>query len=531
MTSAGSNRTASALERPFERADTLIASALFLFGLILYVVTLAPSVLWGDSGEFQVISAAGGLAHASGYPIYLIIGKLFTFLPFGSIAYRVNLLSAVSGASAGAGIYFLSKALGSRRVFAAIAAVAFLINPLIWWQSVIAEVYMTTAAFFVGFLLCAVMWRRERSPRWLLAGAVLGGLCFGLHHTVVLTLPAVLLYLAFSKAKGKEWGIALLGAAGGLLISLVTYVALASANAKTSSINSIKWSASAYNTTTESFGSPLAQVKFLVLAKQWSQNVFHIDPALAKSSSTWYWNETISDFGWVVTILAIVGIIGMFATRKRTKDVILLLGSWLILFYFILTFNPFDLEVDFIPTYTLVAVFAALGLQFLQELISRKPVLAGSARPITAVAACLAVVIGSWSILGGSLNALSKGRPDFLTEIRRVYPYPIEEPDKPLDYGKDVVSRVEDGALIVTQWHYLYPCYYAGYFEQNKTNIEVVEAVPFGSKHMSDSLREYIRTSCDKRPVYVTTVPRIIADQYDFIPVTGRFPLYRLRPR
>ena len=48
----------------------------FLAAFLIYARTVAPNVLFGDSGEFQVISATGGLAHASGYPIYLALGKL-----------------------------------------------------------------------------------------------------------------------------------------------------------------------------------------------------------------------------------------------------------------------------------------------------------------------------------------------------------------------------------------------------------------------------------------------------------------------
>ncbi|NJL71573.1 MAG: DUF2723 domain-containing protein [Candidatus Competibacteraceae bacterium] len=64
----------------------------------VYWFTLAPTVSGEDSGELIIAAHTLGVAHPSGYPLWCLLGKLFTFIPFGSIAWRVNLLSAVFGA-------------------------------------------------------------------------------------------------------------------------------------------------------------------------------------------------------------------------------------------------------------------------------------------------------------------------------------------------------------------------------------------------------------------------------------------------
>lgn len=62
----------------------------------LYLPTLAPGLLYGDSAELQTLAQTLGLTHPTGYPVYVLIARLFVALvPLGSIAYRVNLLSAV----------------------------------------------------------------------------------------------------------------------------------------------------------------------------------------------------------------------------------------------------------------------------------------------------------------------------------------------------------------------------------------------------------------------------------------------------
>ena len=134
-------RPAKARERAFDHRDLIIAGLLFLVAFLVYVRTLAPDVLFGDSGEFQVVARTGGLAHTTGYPIYLLIARLFTYLPFGSIAYNVNLLSAFMGAIAVGELFLIGRALGIRATYAIAAAVFLFINPIFWWQSVIAKVY------------------------------------------------------------------------------------------------------------------------------------------------------------------------------------------------------------------------------------------------------------------------------------------------------------------------------------------------------------------------------------------------------
>src|SRR5689334_20638264 len=82
------------------RLPLLVAAVTALTAFILYLRTLAPSVLVGDSGEFQFTGAILGVPHPTGYPLYTLLNKLFSFLPVGDVAYRVNLGSAVYAALA-----------------------------------------------------------------------------------------------------------------------------------------------------------------------------------------------------------------------------------------------------------------------------------------------------------------------------------------------------------------------------------------------------------------------------------------------
>ncbi len=88
--------------------DPLVASGVGLVALALYLRTLAPGLLWGDPGEFQFAAWLAGLAHPTGYPLYLILGWLWTHaLPWGDPAWRMNLFSAAWGGVA-VGLVYLT---------------------------------------------------------------------------------------------------------------------------------------------------------------------------------------------------------------------------------------------------------------------------------------------------------------------------------------------------------------------------------------------------------------------------------------
>src|ERR671918_1880816 len=101
---------------PLLKSDVLLAVLIGISALALYVRTLAPSLLWGDSAEFQTLSYTLGMTHPSGYMTQIMLGKLFTYIPVDNIAYRVNLMSAFFGALAVADTYLIVRLLGGGRI-------------------------------------------------------------------------------------------------------------------------------------------------------------------------------------------------------------------------------------------------------------------------------------------------------------------------------------------------------------------------------------------------------------------------------
>ena len=155
-----------------------------------------------DSPMLQAAVAVLGVGHPTGYPTYTMLTHLFTYLPVGDVAYRVNLASAAYGVAAVAAIYAAGLLLSRRVVAAAAGALAFGFSEAFWSQAVIAEVYTLNALFVALVLLSLLLWRERREDRILLAAGFLAGLSLTHHLSSGLLVPAGLVFVAL-----VDWGV------------------------------------------------------------------------------------------------------------------------------------------------------------------------------------------------------------------------------------------------------------------------------------------------------------------------------------
>lgn len=135
--------------------------AVFLGTLALYCITMPNYVTMEDSGEFITSAFKRGIPHPPGYPLYVWIGHLFTYLPFGTVAYRIHLFSAVFAAAAAGLLTLIALRLRVGSTAAVLAGLAFALSRTFWSQAVIAEVYALNAFFF--FLLLWIALRLHES--------------------------------------------------------------------------------------------------------------------------------------------------------------------------------------------------------------------------------------------------------------------------------------------------------------------------------------------------------------------------------
>jgi len=186
-----------------------------LLPLAIYLPDLSPYVGRADTFEFQVVAPRLGIAHPSGYPLYILIGKLFSLLPFGTPAWRVNLSSAVCAALAsgvlflaisewGMGNYELRITNGELRManpqflIPLLAALTLAFSPTLWSRAIEAEVYALNALLTALGVWLAVRRATGKvsSSRALLLFGLLTGVAMASHVTLgalaFLALPLLL---------------------------------------------------------------------------------------------------------------------------------------------------------------------------------------------------------------------------------------------------------------------------------------------------------------------------------------------------
>lgn len=239
-------------DRPFrpwflQKQDFWWALGVFVVSFILYLLTLTPRICAGDSGELTTAIYNLGAAHPPGYPLYTMLGKVFTYIPVGTIAYRVNLLSAFFGALTIPFLFlFLVKLLQTSldrlsplrdRTIAATGGLLFALGQTMWSQAVMAEVYTLNIVFAPLLLLSILSWQERvflslqrgvpaYGERLLLLFALLLGMSFTNHLLLVGYMFPLLVFigLVFLMIRPRVQGdpVALEKGVAGLVVMLVS---------------------------------------------------------------------------------------------------------------------------------------------------------------------------------------------------------------------------------------------------------------------------------------------------------------------
>jgi len=183
------------------RVQAAIIAAL---ALAVYLRTLAPTVMWYDMGEFATAAYVLGIAHNTGYPLLMILGKLFTYLPVGDIAYRVNLLSAVCAALTVMVLYWIVFELTTRRTAAALAAFTLAFSSTLWSNATWATSYDLNAFLTILILWLMLRWRQTARPGYLQAAALTFGLSLG-NHRLILTVALAAAFLIWREYRQGRW--------------------------------------------------------------------------------------------------------------------------------------------------------------------------------------------------------------------------------------------------------------------------------------------------------------------------------------
>lgn len=492
------------------RLDPALPPALFITALALYLRTLAPSLLYGDSAEFQTIAYTLGLGHPTGYPVYVLFAKLFTFLPIGEIAWRVNFFSAFCAALTVTIIFLIDCQLGAASIPALFGALTLAVAPLFWKQAAIAEVYAPGAAFLALVFYAVLRWRETKASRWLFLAGLLGGLSLGIHATVALSGLAILLYLALSTRQRANWLHAILGALTGSILSLAAFILLDTLDAPAGYFNTVvRPSLSVWSLTPADFDSTFEHLSFLLFPPQFKGQFFNV-PSVEIIARL---KDFAAQASWYLD-LAFLGFVALLIPRKETpsrwREAVLLMLAFATFLTFAVTYNVYDFYVFYIPALLVLAVSIGLGANAIVKAFALIPKLP---RFVPTVLAVLILVAGLYLFRNVVVSSWKERIPPGLEDWEVPY---FTSPAEVRGEVEQLAEKLEDNAIVFTDWDHAYRLYYVTHVIQGRTRLDFHETFPQeGVSQLAESALGYIEANLSAgRPIYFSERPSQLAARF-----------------
>ena len=355
------------------RADWLQAAIVSTALFLLYALTSPRTVAGEDDGLFILSSYYLGIEHAPGYPLFTLLGKLFSLLPFGSVAYRVHLASAFFGALSGGACWLCARALLERRLAAYLAAAGLAFSQVFWSQAIIAEVYTLNTFFFLLLTYLGLQARRQALP-WM---AFIFGLSLSNHWPLTLLAAPGFALLVYPQLRQQVNRLPLL--IGLMLLGLAPYAWMVF----------LSW-----GPTPISYYGPL---------QSWSE-IWHFVSRAAyaevdvRPSSGWldrvkffgFVGEQLAlQFVFVGAALAVVGCAVQWRALGRRVSAFLVaaflgptVGLVLLLGFDYDAFQKHMFHVYPLPAYAVVGLWMALGFTWLAERYAVRPAMAQGAAAV-----------------------------------------------------------------------------------------------------------------------------------------------------
>jgi tetratricopeptide (TPR) repeat protein len=365
----------------------------FVAAFALFAVAAAPGLYLRDSGELTTAAFTLGVAHETGFALWCLVAKAAALVPVGEVALRVNLLSALAGATTAWLAFRAVRALAPDEpaaVAAGIGAAALTAAGLTMFRAAtVAEVYAPTAAALAWTLgLWAAAARGERRAG--LALALVGGLSLGLHaHVRLLVGPAAIGLGLWRLRRGDRWPL-VAPTAVALGAAIVAYLPLRAARAPAANWGDPR-----------TVGGVVAHLSAARIRRAFAGEMFHdVGAHLSAFASL-----TEGQLGVMAILFALGGLAWLLRDRaRRPLGVILalvLVGDAL----YSAALNPMaldDLQVGH-PTALVLAIAAGAGvLAAARRLGAAAPWAAGAMAVLLCAPAALADVDGKLGLDGAA---------------------------------------------------------------------------------------------------------------------------------
>lgn len=488
--------------RALARSSLLVLALLML--PIVYGLTMARSVVFGDPTEYTFVAHILGIAHPPGYAFYTVLGKLFQMLmPLGDVAWRMHLLSAVVATFAAIFVFGTVRA-AARLLFpatgvtfdaattaAVFAGLTFGLAADVWQHAIHANPHIITAAFLSANLFLLTRWAAEdaASPRWLYLFSLSAGLGVTHHPLTVMSFPAYALFILLARPSiWREWrtwagmiACALLG------LAVWLYFPLRSAA-------SPPFGPATMNT--------LSGFLDHVLARGLTESLPYFGLVDAPARALVFWSLLRLQFALPVLFLAALGVVWpLWARRLRPREMTGVAAWKLMLLYvvalasnyaFVMSLRAQDIMAYMLGMLVIISVLAGIGLYGL---------LALTARRLRPPAPALVLLATALFLLGPGLQLARSG--PFIS---------LRNETAAADYANSVFDHFAtagEGATLLNDWEHMTPLWYARFVEERWPDGADVRPV------LVSTARPWLESVFDTLPggpVYLSNYRREIVD-------------------
>ena len=348
---------------------------IFVFNLIIYLLTLSPTVQFIDSGELAVVCKSLGIAHPTGYPLYTLLGRLFCLLPFADTIFRVSFMSLLFTCLANVILFFTLLAIGqnftkrkkgtfSIKIWSAfLACLIFSFTPTLWSQASSNEVYSLNVLLYSLILLLVLLWQNSRKEsvreRILYLLTFVYGLSFGNHMSTILLLPALFFILVTAYRKALFRWKRIIPILILFLLGLSIYLFLP--------IRSLQHPIM-------DWGNPESWSTFKRHVSGWQYQVWMFAQSAEELGSNFqnFIKLFFHQFPAYLLPLSFLGIWRLFVHDRKTTAFFLILFLANILYG--INYDIPDIDPYFLGSFLVNAIFVGVGLHFLFQIIEKSKI-------------------------------------------------------------------------------------------------------------------------------------------------------------
>ena len=459
----------------------LFASLAFLLPLLVYLYTLCPTVPAGDGGELICAAHDLGIAHPTGYPLFCLLGRLFTLLlPLGSVALRLNLMSAVFAALTTLMTFFLAREMipppghedtASGSLTALMTALILAFSRTFWAQAIQTEVYALHAFLVAAALLILVVWRRSGDGRLIYLGAFLFGLSLTNHTSAVIVGGPFLFVLVRHRVQARPGKIL-----PGFLLFFVLGISL---------YLYLPWR-SALEPPND-WGDPetLNRLWNHLTARLYHRHFVLATPAAVTRNLSTYIRLLTGQFGPQLFLLGLPGAIWL-AMKRRTLF-FLLLVTWAMNVLLATSYDITDIEAYYLPSAIVWALWIGLSVSWALAQVMPRMGRAGSR-----LLSIIAVAVLAGVPLAVNVSQVSQ-RGETIAR----------------DYGRNILDSVEPQAILLSfSDSELIPILYLHQVESNRPDISML-----GLTSTEDQLRRFLGHQEDLSSVGMGQLVRMLMER------------------